>query len=88
MDGMGFLLSSLGIDPEQLKNAAGQVQQVSTDFLKRLDRIERKLDFLASIFCETGENLNGGELARYLAIGGPDNNGTGTSSQSGGSTGV
>jgi hypothetical protein len=44
MDGMGFLLNSLGIDPEQLKTAASQVQQTAQDFLARLDRIEKKVD--------------------------------------------
>jgi hypothetical protein len=44
MDGMGFLLNSLGIDPEQLKTAASQVQSTALDFLARLDRIEKKVD--------------------------------------------
>jgi hypothetical protein len=48
MDGMGFLLQSMGIDPEQLKNAAGQVQKTAQAFEKRLISIELKLDLILS----------------------------------------
>lgn len=52
MDGMGFLLNSLGIDPDEIKNAASQVQATAKDFLARLDRIEVKLDKVLTILQE------------------------------------
>lgn len=77
MDAMGFLMNSLGIDPEQLKGAAEQVNTTAKDFLARLDRIEKKIDFVAaSILTEPGE------LAAYTSIGG-ENNHARISSESG-----
>lgn len=61
MDAMGILLSSMGIDPEALKTAASQVQTTATDFLARLDRIERKLDFIGSRMVGIGARTSGDE---------------------------
>ena len=65
MDGMGMMLKAFGIDAEQIQGAASQVQKTATEFLARLDRIERKMDFLAPSL------VDGEELARYFQIGGP-----------------
>lgn len=66
MDGMGFLLNSLGIDPDEIKNAASQVQATAKDFLARLDRIEVKLDKVLTILQEVeaydrGSNNSSGD---------------------------
>ena len=48
MDGMGMLMSAMGIDPEQIKGAAKQVQETADAFKTQLDRIESKLDFIGT----------------------------------------
>jgi prefoldin subunit 5 len=55
MDGMGMLLKSFGIDPQQLQSAAHQVQQTAQAFQAQLNRIEKKLNFLAASILDADE---------------------------------
>lgn len=48
MDGMGFLLNSMGIDPDQIKDAAGKVQATAAAFEAKLNSIEFKMDLILS----------------------------------------
>lgn len=44
MNGMQYLLKSMGVDPEEITKTANQLAQLIIDTKSQLDRIEEKLD--------------------------------------------